>query len=631
MFVAETKSNERTFAMRILNRKNTTAMAVGAIVVALAVLLSGLVPTAADRFSAVPESFAAAAEKEFRGVWVPTVLNINYPLQRTTDAEALKKYALDILDQSQDMGFNAVFLQVRPTADSFYRSEIFPWSKYLTGTQGLEPTQGFDPLAFFVDEAHKRGIELHAWVNPYRITNEKDDAGNLSAGHPARQHPEWTVTYTDGKMYWNPGIPEVQQLIADGVREIVNNYNVDGIHIDDYFYPGRDFDDSLAFSQYGSAYASLTEFRYANTEKTVKTMFDIVHGSGRGIVFGVSPMGIWANKSTHPSGSDTNGGEAYTQRYADTRGWVKRGIVDYMAPQIYWNIGFEIADYAILLDWWADVAAGTDVKLYIGQAAYRTTSSQSNNPWNVNEIKSQVELNRRTSGVGGYIMYSFGSFTENSNLYSLIKSLNQDTPQAEPPSRGTNRPTAFSDLDEHWAEPFITEMAAKGVVRGYPEGDFKPDNPIKRADFVLMLMNMLPHEPGTEPALPFLDMEKDAYYREALRDAKALDIIRGIGDNMFSPEDEITRQDMMTMSYRALIVMGYTKQGAGELVLAQFPDSGVVADYAKLPLEELVSQGFVNGIDGKLEPLKSTTRAETATLMYRFSEAFLNSSAQTAP
>ncbi|MCL1982892.1 MAG: family 10 glycosylhydrolase, partial [Clostridiales bacterium] len=477
--MAEANSSERTFTMKISHKKNIAALSVGAAAVALAVLLSGVAPTAPGEFSAVSESYAAAAEKEFRGVWVPTVLNINYPLERTADAEMLQKYALDIIEQAYDMGFNAIVLQVRPTADSFYKSGIFPWSKYLTGTQGQAPSQGFDPLAFFIEEAHKRGIQLHAWINPYRITNEKDDTGSLSANHPARQHPEWTVAYSDGKLYWNPGIPEVQQLIADGVREIIDNYDVDGIHIDDYFYPGKDFDDSAAFSQYGSSYASVAEFRYANTEKTVKTLHDIVRSSGKGIVFGVSPMGIWANKFTNPLGSETSGGEAYTQRYADTRGWVKRGIVDYIAPQIYWNIGFEIADYAILLDWWADVVSGTDVKLYIGQAAYRTTSSQSNNPWDVGEIKSQVELNRKTPGVGGYIMYSFGSFAENQNLYNLIKSLNQDAPQAEPPSRGTTRPPIFSDLDDHWAEPFITEMAARGVVKGYPEGDFKPDNPIK--------------------------------------------------------------------------------------------------------------------------------------------------------
>jgi uncharacterized lipoprotein YddW (UPF0748 family) len=204
------------------------------------------------------------------------------------------------------------------------------------------------------------------------ITAEKDDDIGLSADHPARLHPEWTVPYTDGRMYWDPGFPEVQQLIADGVSEIVNNYNIDGIHIDDYFYPGVDFNDSTSFAAYGSSYASLADFRYANTEKTVKNMYDIVHRSNKGIVFGFIPMGIWANKTTNPSGSNTKGGEGYVQRFADARGWVKRGIVDYIAPQIYWNIGYEIADYEILLDWWANVVSGTNVRLYIGQAAYRT-------------------------------------------------------------------------------------------------------------------------------------------------------------------------------------------------------------------------------------------------------------------
>ena len=622
--------------MRVTAYNNVLTFSKRFILVLLAILLSFLIPSA-------PGKYAAAAEDELRGVWVPTVLSLNYPSQRTTDPTRLQKDAIDIIEQAKGLGFNAIFLQVRPSSDAFYKSDIFPWSKYLTGIQGMAPSHGFDPLVFFIEAAHERGLELHAWVNPYRITAEKDDAASLSANHPARQHPEWTVTYSDGRMYWNPGIPEVQELIADGIKEIVYNYNIDGLHIDDYFYPGKDFDDSSAYAAYGSSYASLADFRYANTEKTVKTMYDIVHDSNKNIVFGVSPMGIWANKSTSPLGSDTKGGESYTQLFADSRGWVKRGIVDYIAPQIYWNIGFETADYEVLVDWWADVVYGTNVKLYIGQAAYRADSSQTN-PWNVNEIRRQVELNRSTPGVHGYIMYSFSSFTNNPDLYSLIQALNDgtlplpnfQTPIIQNPDQGSitepipspsdnnmgNIPV-FSDLEEHWAEIYITQMAEKGFVNGYPEGVFKPDNPIKRADFVLMLMNMLPHEPGIDPALPFLDMAEDAYYREALRDAKALNIITGIGSNMFSPEDEITRQDMMTISYRALSSMGYLKSNSGVQVLNEFPDRGDVASYARVPIAELVAQGFVNGIYGKLEPVVSTTRAETATLIFRFYQAFL--------
>jgi hypothetical protein len=260
----------------------------------------------------------------------------------------------------------------------------------------------------------------------------------------------------------------------------------------------------------------------------------------------------------------------------------------------------------------------------------------------VDEIKKQLDLNRRTRGIDGYIMYSFSSFADNLDLYNLMQALNRvdmltpdrtpdRTPVTPVPSPGAvTRPpvsyteiTDFSDLDEHWAATYITQMANLGFVKGYPEGVFKPDNPIKRADFVLMLMNMLPHDPGTDPSLPFLDMTEDAYYREALRDAKALGIITGIGNNMFSPEDEINRQDMMTISYRALSIMSYLKTNAGVQVLNEFPDKGEVSGYARAPMAELVAQGFVNGIYGKLEPLLSTTRAETATLLFRFYQAFL--------
>jgi uncharacterized lipoprotein YddW (UPF0748 family) len=586
---------------------------------------------------------SAAPRDEFRGVWVPTVLSLNYPSQPTTDAESLRRDALRILDDAKDMGFNAVIFQVRPAADALYRSALFPWSKYLTGTQGTAPADGFDPLAFMVQAAHERGLELHAWLNPYRITSETQDNAGLVANHPARLHPEWAVTHTDGRMYWNPGEPGVQQLIVDGVREIIDNYAVDGIHIDDYFYPDADFNDAAAFAAYGGAYPSRTEWRNANTEATVQNIYNLVHSGGKNLVFGVSHIGIWANKSTTPLGSDTRGGEALIQKFADTRGWVKRGAVDYIAPQIYWNIGYDIADYATLVRWWSDVVAGTGVKLYIGQAAYRTGNADANSPWHgVDEISRQLALNRADANVSGYIMYAYKAFIDNPALLALMKELNAEAaqsgsgnapadpvappaiPAVPPADPAVPAPAAvFSDTDGHWAKEYIAAIAGAGFVRGYPDGTFLPDNNIKRADFVLMLMNLFGLYPEQDVAENFSDIAPDAYYYRAVASAKRSGVVTGIGDNMFDPDAQLMKQDMLAMTYRALVIMGKAGDSVAPSVLDGFADRANVAVYALAPLAAFVENDVVTGTpEGFLEPMKPATRAETVAVLWRICKNF---------
>jgi uncharacterized lipoprotein YddW (UPF0748 family) len=584
-----------------------------------------------------PAPVSAAPVDEFRGVWVPTVLSLNYPSRPTTDAETLRRDATRILDDAKAMGFNAVFFQVRPASDALYRSAIFPWSVYLTGTQGVAPADGFDPLAFMTQAAHERGLELHAWLNPYRITAETRENANLAANHPARLHPEWTVTHSDGRMYWNPGEPGVQQLIVDGVREIIDNYAVDGVHIDDYFYPDAGFDDAAAFAAYGHAYSSRTEWRNANTEATVYNIYNVVHAGGR--VFGVSPIGIWANKSTTPLGSDTKGGEALTQKFADTRGWVKRGIVDYIAPQIYWNIGYEIADYATLVRWWSDVVSGTNVKLYVGQAAYRTGDADAGSPWHgVDEISRQLAFNRADANVSGYIMYAYKAFADSPALRALIGELNvagsqeqggADAAQGDPgaaqgdpdAARGTG--DGFSDTADHWANEYITAISKAGYVKGYPDGTFLPDDNIKRADFVNMLVGLLALRPEQDAADNFVDIAPDAYYYQAVAAAKKAGVIIGIGGNMFAPDEPLMKQDMLAMTYRALVIMGKAGTGVEPSVLNAFPDHAQVAVYAVAPLSVFIGNGVVTGTaEGLLEPMKSATRAETVTVLWRIYEDY---------
>lgn len=376
-------------------------------------------------FSSVPARAVSFSKGELRGLWVATVANTDYPSKPTTDPAVLKDEAIKILDNAKNIGINVVFLQVRPTEDALYKSDIFPWSKYLTGTQGLAPADGFDPLAFWVTEAHNRGIELHAWINPYRVTKSSNTPLNsLHATNPARLHPDWVVKYSDNNLYFNPGIPEARKLIVDGIREIMDNYAVDGIHFDDYFYPGRTFNDSNTYKAYGKGYANINDWRRANVNALVSDVSQAVKASGKNILFGISPFGIWANKSSNPLGSDTNGLEAYNDHYADTRKWVKEDMIDYIIPQIYWQIGYSLADYSKLLSWWSNVASGTGVDLYIGQATYRACSSDTSSAWyGISEIERQLQLNQKYPEVKGSVFYNYTSLAENPGLGTAIKTI----------------------------------------------------------------------------------------------------------------------------------------------------------------------------------------------------------------
>lgn len=368
-------------------------------------------------------------QKEMRGLWVATVVNIDYPVKPTTDSEVLKSEALKILNNAQSAGFNAIFLQVRPTADALYSSNIFPWSKYLTGKQGVAPSNGFDPLAFWITEAHKRGMELHAWLNPYRVTkksaNEPNhDFASLAAANPALLFPNWIVKHSDGNLYFNPGIPEVRQLIVLGVQEIIMNYDVDGIHFDDYFYPDKTFSDSPTYELYKKPGQSLDDWRRENVNMLIRDVYSAIKATKKNVRFGVSPFGIWANKSSNPLGSDTKGLESYYSHYADSRYWVKEGILDYITPQIYWNIGYSVADYSKLVSWWRNVVSGTNVDLYIGQAAYKAGSTDKSSVWyGTAEIERQILLNRQYPEVKGGIFFSYNSFLNTPALFTTVGNL----------------------------------------------------------------------------------------------------------------------------------------------------------------------------------------------------------------
>lgn len=368
----------------------------------------------------------------FNAIWVATVLNLDYPAKPTTDSKVLKEEALSIIEEAHAMGINAIILQVRPSADAFYKSSIYPWSKYLTGKQGTAPSDGFDPLEFWIEEAHKRGIAIHAWVNPYRITRKTStepshDYASLAPNHPAKLNPSWVVEHTDGNLYFNPGVPEVIEHIANSVLEIVEKYDVDGIHFDDYFYPATTFNDASAFAKYGQSYKSIADWRRSNVDQLVNRVYEVIKNQDKTVAFGISPFGIWANQKKNPLGSETNGFESYYSQYADTKKWVENNMIDYIAPQIYWNIGFDVADYKILVDWWNRVAQDSKVKLYIGHAAYRVDNKDPKSPWyGVTEIERQLSLNRNYPNIKGSIFFRYGFFKNHVDLKSIVKDFSNE-------------------------------------------------------------------------------------------------------------------------------------------------------------------------------------------------------------
>lgn len=350
------------------------------------------------------------ASGRLRGVWVATVTNRDWPSRPGLTVDRQKAELTAILDRAVEDRLNAVILQVRPTADALWPSPYEPWSDVLTGTQGKAP--GWDPLGTAVKEAHARGLELHAWFNPYRIANHTDPT-RLVASHPARRHPDWVVTY-GGKMYYNPGLPQVRAFVEDAILDAVRKYPVDAVHFDDYFYPypvaGQTFDDDEAYDRYGGAFSDRAAWRRDNIDKLVRETAARIRRTRPGTRFGISPFGVWRNSATDSRGSDTRAGvQTYDDLHADTRKWVREHWIDYICPQIYWNIGFAAADYAKLVPWWAEVAKGTPTQLYIGEALYKAGDPAQPAAWqDPAELSRHLTLAAKYPQVRGHAFFAAG-------------------------------------------------------------------------------------------------------------------------------------------------------------------------------------------------------------------------------
>jgi len=309
-------------------------------------------------------------EIELRATWFTTVSNLDWPNSRDKgDIEAQKSSFIDLIESLQEININTIFLQVRDECDAFYFSDYEPWSRYLTGTQGKYP--GYDPLQFAIEECHKRGVEVHVWLNPYRVNVSSYDGGNYYADNSVyRLHPDWILAYSNGKKILNPGLPEVQEYIKKIAGDILNKYDIDGIHLDDYFYAYSGTPDELdasTFIQYGSEYSNIGDFRRASINKMVKNIMDTILAVKPYVRFGISPFGIYGNGQNPPG---ISGLDAYNTIYCDPLAWLNEGTVDYINPQLYWPTGGN-QDFGKLLPWWADHAFANNRDVFAGHGIYR--------------------------------------------------------------------------------------------------------------------------------------------------------------------------------------------------------------------------------------------------------------------
>lgn len=545
-----------------------------------------------------PKASFATQKKEFRAVWVSSVYGIDYPKQASTDAESLKRQARDILNGAKSFGMTAVILQVRPSADSLYPSSYFPWSRYLTGEQGRAPENDFDPLAYWVSEAHARGLELHAWVNPFRVANSDAEYEQMSEEHIAKQKEDWVVRHSNGKYYFNPGIPELRQYVIDAAQEIVTRYEVDGLHLDDYFYPGEEFADEESYRQYGTDFADIGDWRRNNIDRLVSELHDMTKHCGRKLSFGVSPSGIWANASNIETGSETKGNQSYFSSYADSRKWVQNGWVDYICPQLYWHIGHPAADYKTLAEWWARQVRGTGVRLYLGMADYQTGNESENSAWHgIGAITDAIALNESLEEVSGEVHFSYSSIVDSPELTAYYQnhygeakpktiSLNQTSGEAyivgsegkfypEQPLLRAQTAKIFSELAVNengescyreeeivwsrysdvartaWYAAPIGFMSDNNIMKGYENGCFYPERAITRAEFAALIFRL--QQDGKErQASHFFDVSEQHWATQAIAFSAEKGYLSGYEDGSFRPEREITRAEAVTVLNRVL-------------------------------------------------------------------------------
>lgn len=361
--------------------------------------------------------------REFRGVWIATVANIDWPVSGTDSWEKQKKDFLALLDYYKGLHFNAVIVQIRTSGDALYPTKLAPWSKYLTGQQGTAPKTQEDPLNWMIEAAHQRGLEFHAWLNPYRATMDLNTAG-LNPNHDFHKHRNWMLKY-GSKWYYDPGLPEVKTHLLQIIDEVVENYDIDAIHFDDYFYPYREpnleFPDQASYAAHKKPGQSKDDWRRQNVDELILALSQTIKSKKPWVQFGISPFGVWRNQSKDPKGSPTQAGQTnYDDLFADVLKWMKNGWIDYLIPQLYWSMEHRLASHRILADWWSNNSYG--VPVYLGNGPYKI-QEDSDAAWKEpKELITQVHYGRTLPQIHGNAFFSARSiYTKNQDIAQLLK------------------------------------------------------------------------------------------------------------------------------------------------------------------------------------------------------------------
>jgi uncharacterized lipoprotein YddW (UPF0748 family) len=392
-------------------------------------------PTTAPAASFVKVSHSLPEiPREFRGVWIATVANIDWPVSGTDSWEKQKKDYLALLDYYKGLHFNAVIVQIRTAGDALYPTKLAPWSKYLTGQQGTAPKTQENPLNWMIEAAHQRGLEFHAWLNPYRATMDLNTAG-LNPNHDFHKHRKWMLKY-GSKWYYDPGLPEVKTHLLQIIDEVVENYDIDAIHFDDYFYPYREpnleFPDQASYAAHKKPGQSKDDWRRQNVDELILALSQTIKSKKPWVQFGISPFGVWRNKSKDPKGSPTQAGQTnYDDLFADVLLWMKNGWIDYLIPQLYWSMEHRLASHRILADWWSNNSYG--VPVYLGNGPYKIRED-SDAAWKEpKELITQVHYGRTLPQIQGNAFFSARSiYTKNQDIAQLLKREVYDRPVLPP-------------------------------------------------------------------------------------------------------------------------------------------------------------------------------------------------------
>ncbi len=413
-------------------------------------------------------------KREMRGVWVAVVENIDWPSSPTETSGEQISELVGLFDKLQAAGINTIFFQVRTECDAIYKSSFEPWSFWLTGKQGKAPDPFYDPLEFAIKEAHSKGMELHAWINPYRAVKDTSSYVN-SKNHISKTHPEWMLQFGKLKIL-NPGIPEVTNYIVKIVTDIVSKYPVDGIHFDDYFYPYSPQitnEDSATFRTYKGKFTNIDDWRRNNINSMIAKVYNAINKTNPKIQFGVSPFGIVENKY-----ANTRGFNSYDKIYCDPLTWIKEKTVDYIIPQLYWEIGNKYADFKKLLPWWASIK--DERQIYAGLSSIKMTSPD----WNgsPSELYDEIRMTRQSQNVDGIVFYRAKSIAENySGLTDTLKNSFFKYPAFVPVMKWKNfsNPPAPSNLIVEgndssrilkWSKP-IKESVFNYVIYRFTDGE----------------------------------------------------------------------------------------------------------------------------------------------------------------